>query len=196
MYRIEYKGKTYEGRTEKEFYLDLRKRGRLTHEQIAILTNKSKQWVAQVLGPTGKLEFPELSNPETFRESDEAIAFSLSLPVSRISAARRKLGLKSKSKVSVNQRRKRLCLYLFGHEPGLNFPPFLREHIKKLSPGKAKVMEDFYLDGLSQSLSDDVNSDSDRVYRHLARKELKEIVGSFNIKWLKEKDIINGNRTQ
>lgn len=190
MYKIEYQNKIYEGATEKELFSQLRK-SRLTHREIAEIVGKKKQWVSKVLGPTGRLEFPELNNPTLFQDSDETISITLGLPVSRISAARRRLGLKSRVRVDVNQRRKRLAYYLFASLPGPNFVEFIKEQIDRLPTGKQKVMQEFYIDGVSQSLADGVNSDSDRVYRHLARKELKENVVEYDIEELIQRGVIS-----
>ena len=192
MYQIEYRNKIYEAATEKELYLSLRKEAKLTLKEIGELVRKKKQRISQIVGPVGRLEFPELRNPKLFQqESDEKIALNFNFPISRVSAARRKLGLKSRIKINVWQRRKRLAEFLFGKkEAGPNFIEFIKEQIQKLSEGKARVIEDFYILGISQSLSDNVNTDSDRVYRVTARRELKKIVSKFDVKELVENGVI------
>lgn len=191
MYKAEYKDKIFTGETEKELFFKLRKE-RLSLRKIGQLSGKAGSWVGLILGNVGKLEFPELDDPTTFLDSDEMIAYNLNLPVSRVSAARRRLGLKSKFKTNVDQRRREFSKFLFGYEPGPNFVDWLKEQIQNLSEGKGRVLEDFYILGQSQSLADNVNGDSDRVYRHLARKELKKWVQQFNIKELIEERVIDG----
>lgn len=188
---VTYNGKTYEGATERELIKALRN-DRLTFREIGKIMSISRQRVSQILGPQGHLQFPELQDPKIYVDSDEVISMKLGIPVSRVSSARRQQGLKANPKIDVNRRRRRLAKYLFGYLPGPNFVPFLDNQLNGLSEGRAKVLKDFYILGLSQSLSDEINMDSNRVYRHYARKSLKELVTNYSSDQLKNEGVING----
>lgn len=191
MVEIQYQDKTYKAKTEEELFRVLRNENKLTLKEIGNLVGKSKQRVSKIIGPVGRLEFPELKELSTFIGSDEMVSLKLGIPVSRVAAARRQLGLKSKVKIDVYKRRKRLARYLFSYPPGPEFVPFIKEQLNHLTDGKAKVLEDFYILGVSQSLADNVNTDSDRIYRHLAKKELKEVVLQYNLDDLKKEGVIS-----
>jgi predicted XRE-type DNA-binding protein len=191
MIQIEYRDKTYTGETKADVIQLLRKE-RLNQAQIGKLVGLSRERVSQILGRPGRLSFPELDNVITFLESDEMIAFNLNLPLSRVSAARRRLGLRTSNKVDVARRRRTLAQFLFKKLPGPNFVDFLKEQLAELDKGKSRVIEEFYVLGISQSLADNVNGDSDRVYRYLARQDLKEIVGRYSLDELIEGEVING----
>ncbi len=191
MIEIEYRNRIYQGETKADVIQLLRKE-RLNQAHIGKLVGLSRERVSQILGRPGRLSFPELYDNRTFQDSDEMIAFNLNLPLSRISAARRRLGLRTTNKVDVARRRRTLSLYLFKKLPGPNFVDFLKEQLAELDKGKARVIEEFYVQGVSQSLADNVNDDSDRVYRYLARQDLKEVVGRYSQDELIEGGIING----
>lgn len=190
MIQIEYKGKIYQG--EKIEVIKALRKERLNQAQIGKLVDLSRERVSQILGRPGRLEFPELEEPRTFQQSDEMIAYDLNLPLSRVSAARRRLGLRSTNKVDMARRRRTLSLYLFKRLPGPNFIDFIREQLAELDKGKARVIEEFYIQGVSQSLADNVNGDSDRVYRYLARQDLTQVVGRYSLDELIEGGVIDG----
>lgn len=137
--------------------------------------------------------FPELEDPQTFEESDEVLALRFDLSPNQIATARKRLNIKSSPKVSLGRRRRSLVKSLFGENylPGPNFISFIREQIGRLSSDHRKdLIEGFYLNGTTHSLADNVNNDSDRVYRVLIKKELKEIVSQYNVGGLVNQNIL------
>ena len=188
---IEYNGNTYEG-TEKEIMLTLRTQEKLSLQAIADLMGVgSRQRVSQILGPAGKLSYPELKDVATFDDADEVVALRLGLKVSRIANARRKLGIKAPAKVNIDKRRERLSCYLFGKDPGPNFVDFMQNELKKLSDGRARVMDEFYLFGNVVSSADNVNNDSDRVYRSHVKRELKKTLANYDIDRLVKEGVLS-----
>lgn len=193
MIKVIYKGTIYKGITEKEVMLKLRNDGRLSLKVIGILMSMSKQNVAQILGNTGRIQYPELSNPVTFDDSDEVVALRIKVPISKVAIARRALGIKAPIKVDLDKRREMLSQYLFGKNPGLFFVKFMIEQLKKLSLNKAKLLNDFYLFGSDISLADNLNRDTKRVYRSLAKKELKKLATQYDVNLLIEEGVLNAD---
>ena len=187
MYQATYNDKPYEAKTERELFLQLRSDNRLTYHEIGQVVGKSRQWVGHVIGSTNGIDYPELENPSLYLTgTDSEIALRLKIPTGRVSSARRRLGLKPTFRVNVNRRREGLAQYLFGRLPGPQFVSFIEVQIKKMPISKAKTLDEFYIQGLANSPADNVNIDADRVYRHLAKKELRRLTDGYSIEDLEE----------
>lgn len=194
---MEYEGKTY--RTEKELIIKLRK-DRMTYAQIGKIIRKSAAWVGTILneaGLSGRLLYPELEREETFFEPDELIAAKLNIKQSRVSSARKKVGNKNPFSVKLHSRRRHLVLSLFGkgYSPGPKFSDFIKDQIETLTPKKRELIETFYLEGQTLSLADDINLDHDRVYRSVAKQELKKKLEKLNPMVLVKKGVLRNGRS-
>lgn len=183
-------------KVDRQQIINLRLQNRYGPKKISDELGISRARVYFVLNEeniTPNPDFPELLDPETFTKSDEIIAQELNLSVNKVAQARKSLNIKSPPKVSLGRRRRSLVRSLFGKEylPGPNFITFIQEQIEKLSSEHRKVLiQDFYINGKTHSLADNVNSDSDRVYRVVIKDELKGIVGDFEIEDLISQNII------
>lgn len=191
MYQVTYNDKNYQAKTERELFLQLRSENRLTYQEIGQIVGKSRQWVGHVIGSTNGIDYPELNNPNLYLTgTDSEIALRLKIPTGKVSSARRRLGIKPTFRVNVNRRRESLAYYLFGKLPGPQFMQFIEAQIKKLPINKAKTLDEFYIQGLANSPADNVNIDADRVYRHLAKKELRRLTDGYSIDQLIEQEVI------
>lgn len=191
MEKIEYKGKVYEGENRKQLIEKLRE-ARLSQQTIGDLFDLSRERISQILGRDGRIDYPELDDPKTFVRSDESIAISLDVPVSRVSAARRSLNIKAHYKVNTKRRKRRLVQTLFGNGylPGPAFDDYLLTMLADMPDKKKNAIIEFYLGGDEQSSTVNLNSDSQRVYRSLARKALKEKTDYYSISGLLQGKVI------
>ncbi len=191
MYQATYNDKVYEAQTERGLFLQLRSENRLTYEEVGQIVGKSRQWVGHVIGSSNGFDYPELDDPTLYASNtDLEIALMLKVPTGKVSSARRRLGIKPVFRVNLNRRRERLALYLFGRLPGPQFISFLETQVKQLPSNKVKILDEFYLQGLVNSPADNVNIDADRVYRHLAKKELKKLTDGYLTEELVEQGVI------
>lgn len=194
---MEYNGKTY--RNQEDLVIDLRLKNRMTYDDIGKIIKKSRTHVGTILREanlSGHLLYPELEIEETFDVPDELIAASLNIKLSRVASARKRVRSKNPHSSRLDSRRRHLVRALFGkgYSPGPNFNSFIRGQIKDFSAKKRALIEDFYIDGQTQSLADDVNLDSDRVYRTSAKEELKDKLSLLNLKSLEEEGILRNGR--
>ena len=95
----------------------------------------------------GYLKYPELEKEKTFGQSDEAIADNLRVPLSRVLAARRRLGNRKPHPVDIGRRQKWLADKLFGAEPNVRFSSFVRElvSIDGLPDAQRAAVVSFYV---------------------------------------------------
>jgi len=196
MMKLVLDGQTYEARNRDEMIVKLRE-ARLTYAEIADLVKVTRARIGQVLkekGLNGHLVYPELDNPNFFSIPDEVLALQLKVPVSKISAARKRLGVKRSYSIKLHDRRKHLSKVLFGDRylPGPKFVDFIKAKLQLLSPRRRELIEDFYIIGITQSLADHINVDGNRTYRSAAKRELRDLLFDFNPEELvKEKVLIH-----
>lgn len=193
---LTYKGKTYRASNVDEIIRQLRIDHHLSYRDIGKVVRRSHTYVRNILEKVhlaGYITFPELDRPEIFEKSDEEISSTLGIPVSRVTQARKKLGVKGYHKVRIQDRRRELAKFLFGKEyrPGPTFINFLADNLSLISERKAELINEFYILGTHQALSDQINLDSDRVYRCLARKDLKKALQDINPRTLLDKGVLN-----
>lgn len=200
---ITYNQKTYKADNKKELIRILREE-RLPYSTIAGLVGCSRSYVGHVLnhhfGIYGELDFPELRNKATFEnKTDEQVSRELNIPLFRVIRARKKFDIRRHSIIRLHRRRRELVKFLFGnrYNPGKKFEQWLEKIIKSLTDRQEEIIREFYLEGTSESTHKKINSDSDRVYRSLIRKELKKVVSDFDKHDLIEKGVLkNGSHSQ
>jgi hypothetical protein len=171
--------------------LELRKRN-LTYREIAEITGISRTTVGTILNDNdqfGRLPKQTPINLDFTKTTEE---LSLETGISEVKIAElRELEL-SKEMVRIHNRRKGLVRYLFGEgfEPGPNFVDWVKPLVFCLTPKRSQLLELFYVLGNGISLSDNINSDTDRVYRQDAKKHLKVFVEPFKVEDLIEGEIL------
>ena len=131
-------------------------------------------------GQGGRHEYPELASKEFFdNKLDAEIAKELGVAESRVSAARRELGVRRVKPADLPTRREMLCHYLFGKEyqPGPKFVPYVRSSIEIcLTNLQAEYIDTFYLSGMRDFYG------KNRLYRHYSKRRLKErLIGDVEL---------------
>jgi hypothetical protein len=193
--QIKFKDKIYEGERD-QIIKNLRVEERLSYRRIADLIGLSYTYVGRILKKAGlnEIDFPELRDPLLFEDkSDFQIASDLNIPVSRVTSARKNLGLKKKGVVKVKNRQRSLAKFLFGqsYAPGPQFDNFIKTYLEALSPKKAELVDLFYLQGKMEASADHINSDTNRIWRSRARKDLKDLLRDKNAKELVQLGVLN-----
>lgn len=186
--KIVYRNIMYEA--EEETLVHLLREKNLTYREIGKIIGKSYQTVALMLkrmGRNGKLDFKGLLNPYIYSRPDIYISAEYNANLTTVTNMRKMLGLPLVQVVDLSQRRNFLANYLFERKAGPKFPNFLQTLSPFFTETKGENLLDFYVRGKTQSLSDDVLTDNDRVYRTAARKDLKEVVEAMDIE-----DLVKG----
>ena len=145
---------------------------RRTMQEIADTVGVTRARVSQILqrsGMSGRLEYKELEDPTTFEKPDEVVANELRVPLSRVQAARRKLGIYRWHGANLDERRDWFADNLFGAKPGPNFVEGMTEYIENSMPTEqAILLIDWYLKGRT------ADTGYRRSFRAYAKKRLKE----------------------
>lgn len=191
MIEVKYKDKIYQGEI-RDVMVALRENERLSFSRIGELVGTSRQMTAYFLRDYGEPKFPELYEPGTFNEPDEVVAMRLNVSTSRVAFARRRLGIKSPTKVNLDLRRNKLSQYLFGKDAGPQFVDFMEKQLELIPEGRCSVLKDFYLLGLSSSPADRLNKDTARTYRIIAKKQLKKLTDKLDIEQLVKTGVLDG----
>jgi len=145
---------------------------RRTMQEIADTMGVSRARVSQILkgsGLSGRLEYPELKDPDTFERPDEVISDELRVPLSRVQAARRKLKIYRWHGANLDERREWFANNLFEAKPGPYFVDGMTEYIEQsMPPEQATLLIDWYLKGRTQ------DTGYRRSFRAYAKKRLKK----------------------
>ena len=161
---------------------------RKTQQEIADTMGITRARVSQVLqrfGVWGRLEYDELSDPETFEKPDEIVANELRVPLSKVQAARRKLKIYRWKGASLDERRAWFADSLFGAKPGPVFVDGMTEYIEQNMPlEQATLLIDWYLKGRT------ADTGYRRSFRAYAKKRLKEKIDKVNGQEFVDKGII------
>ncbi len=150
---------------------------RRTMQEIADTMGVSRARVAQILqrfGLSGRLEYPELDDPNTFERPDEVVANELRVPLSRVQAARRRLKIYRWHGANLDERREWFADNLFEAKPGPNFVDGMTEYIEQnMPPEQATLLIDWYLKGRT------ADTGYRRSFRAYAKKGLKKKVDTL-----------------
>lgn len=124
--------------------------------------------------------------------TDEEIAELYSISVKSAAKKRREINLPKVKPIDVSKRRNLLCRILFGNgwRPGINFTHYFITACKELTPKQAQYFIEFYIQGKIEFLSENVNSDSRRIYLSSVRQSLKDIVKKYPKKEFVEGGVI------
>ena len=173
--------------TRQQEMVSLRKERR-TMQEIADTMGVSRARVSQILqrfGLSGRLEYPELDDPDTFERPDEVVANELRVPLSRVQAARRKLEIYRWHGANLDERRAWFANNLFEAKPGPNFVDGMTEYIENNMPTEqATLLIDWYLKGHT------LDTGYRRSFRAYAKKRLKKEVDIIGWQMFVDKGII------
>jgi hypothetical protein len=183
-------GKILEGERD-ALILQLRRR-KLSYRAIGKLVGVSHATVGSVLnalGFTGRLQYRELMNPDTFiKATDSEIANDLKISVDRVARARKTwLGvLEEPGTVSLDARRAFLAKFLFKKAPGPKFGEWLTSCVSNglLAPKQTSLIKEFYVQGKGG------NDDYSRYFRHYARHMLLRRLTDVSVDELVEQEVL------
>lgn len=151
----------------------------LSMGKIADLIGQTRSNIHRVLKDTpyaGRLSntVPVLDKSIFQTLRDEEIVTKFNVPLTHVIDERRKLSIRTPTKINIKRRQTMLCEIIFGDEfsPGVSFREIIQllvDSLLKTTLQRGLIMN-FYFEGA-------VSSNSDKVYRHELRQQIKIYVG-------------------